>query len=293
RKQLLKTATALEQEKPGAEPPSLQKPLHRMDRSQLIKYLETREGQPTTREVHYTVSHYLPHDIVAEAFGVELAAPTKTGTIQPNPHLRFSLTVELTVLVIAALVAVLFTHLSAPNRLVKQDSLQFNPPASGHTQTNRVVTFKVPDKSPTQYFESFTLNARQNISIRCQAYSVLNSWAYLDGHLYNEDTGLVVPFGMEMALYRGPGWQEGYTAASIYLSAVPAGTYSLRLSGLRSSSQTRSIHVEIRQGVTREGRTFLLLSAIIALALFPVCRYCRFEFARWADSDYSPYYTDN
>jgi hypothetical protein len=65
------------------------------------------------------------------------------------------------------------------------------------------------------------------------------------------------------------------------------------LSGLRSSSQTLSINVEIRQGVARGGRTFLLLSAIIALALFPVCRYCRFEFARWADSDYSPYYTDN
>ena len=188
----------------------------------------------------------------------------------------------------AALAAVLFTHLSAPNRLVKQDSIQFNTPASGHTQptkrfvvgtgnsfytstsghtqTNRAGTFKVPDKSPTHYFESFTLNARQNIRIRCQAYSVLNSWAYLDGHLYNEDTGLVVPFGMEMALYRGP--------------------------GLRSSSQTRAIHVEIRQGATREGRTFLLLSAIIALALFPVWRYSRFEYARWADSDYSPYSTD-
>ena len=315
RKQLLKAITALEQEKPGGETLPPQKPLHRMNRSQLIEYLETREGQPTTREVHYTVSHYLPHDVVAEAFGVELAAPTKTGRIQPNPHLRFPLSVELTVLVVAALAAVLFTHLSAPNRLVKQDSIQFNTPASGHTQptkrfvvgtgdsfytstsghtqTNRVGTFKVPDKSPTHYFESFTLNARQNICIRCQAYSVLNSWAYLDGHLYNEDTGLVVPFGMEMAFYRGPGWREGNTAARIYLSAVPAGTYSLRLSGLRSSSQTRSINVEIRQGVARGGRTFLLLSAIIALALFPVCRYCRFEFARWADSDYSPYYTDN
>ena len=294
RQQLLKAATALEQEKPGggARPP--QNPLHRMNRRQLIKYLENASGQPTTREVHYTACRYIPHTAVADAFAVKLRRPSKRrpGRLQPNLHLSFTHVLLLSALCVAAVLACMITHVTAPRRLVKKTSIAFNK-ASQRSFSKRNGSFRPSDKVATEYLESIKLNARQNIRIRCLARTVNNSWAYVDGHLYNEETGVVVPFGVEMSYYHGvsggESWSEGSRDSSVFLSAIPAGTYSVRLSAQRSHRQTSSIDVEIHQGVPRWTTTFLLLGAVLALASYPVYRYFAFEVARWSESDYSPY----
>ncbi|MEE3373219.1 MAG: DUF4178 domain-containing protein [Planctomycetota bacterium] len=288
----------LEAAKPAAaerdDLPQPTKPLHRMNRGELIRFLDKAAGKSTTREVHYTVARYIPHHDVAKAFSANIPAPAKTGRIQPNPHLTPSHMCIAAGLLIAALMVVLVTHLSAPRRLVKNTSIAF----ASASPRNRVYrthlgTFSPPDQAITQYSEPFRLNPGQNIRIRCRAKTVNNSWAYVDGHLYNEGTGVVVPFGVEMSYYHGvdggESWSEGSLSSSVFLSAVPAGTYSLRLSAQRSSPKTASIGVEIHQGVPSWTTTFLLLGAVLALVAYPVCRWYMFEAARWSDSDYSPY----
>ena len=134
---------------------------------------------------------------------------------------------------------------------------------------------------------------RQNIRIRCRAHTVDNSWAYVDGHLYNEETGVVVPFGVELSYYHGvaggESWSEGSRSSSVFLSAVPAGTYSLRLSGQRSHRKTGSIAVEIHQGVPRWTSTALLLVAVLVIAGYGWSQHVMFEKNRWSESDFSAY----
>ena len=283
------------QQDEGADRPSPQKPLHRMNRNELIQHLGSASGQPATREVHYTAARYIPHTDVADAFAVKLRHPSKRrpGRIQPNLHLTFPHVLVLSALVVAVVLTSVITHMTAPQRLVKSTSITFSNNASQRKSITRHGSFRIADKAATQHLESLKLDARQNIRIRCRAYKVNNSWAYVDGHLYNEKTGVVIPFGVEMSYYHGvsggESWSEGSPISSVFLSAIPAGTYSVRLSAQRSHRQTSTINVQIHQGVPRWTTTFLLLGAVLALAVYPTFRYFAFEMARWSESDYSPY----
>ena len=293
RHQLFEAASDLSKEHTDQPPP--QKPLHRMNRSDLLQHLAGSAGEVATREVHYTACRYIPHTDVADAFAVKLRHPSKRrpGRIQPNLNLTFAHVLVLSALVVAAVLTGMITHMTAPQRLVKNTSIMFGNKASQRKSMRHNGSFRAPDKAATLHLESLKLDARQNIRIRCHAYSVSNSWAYVDGHLYNEETGVVIPFGVEMSYYHGvsggESWSEGSPTSSVFLSAVPAGTYSVRLSAQRSHRQTSSIHIQIHQGVPRWTTTFLLLGAILALAAYPAYRYFTFEMARWSESDYSPY----
>ena len=60
-----------------------------------------------------------------------------------------------------------------------------------------------------------------------------NSWLYVDGDLFNEASDLVQPFSLPVEYYHGTdsdgSWSEGGHTESDYISARPAGNYTLRM----------------------------------------------------------------
>lgn len=77
-----------------------------------------------------------------------------------------------------------------------------------------------------------TIKARQNLQIIAQA-EVRNSWAWVGGDFIHEATGVVHEFDLPIEYYygieEGESWSEGDTANELWLSAIPAGQYVLRL----------------------------------------------------------------
>jgi hypothetical protein len=114
--------------------------------------------------------------------------------------------------------------------------------------------------------------------------------------LINEETGLVQQFHLPMEYYSGveggEAWSEGDREQSTYLSALPAGTYTMRLEAQWekwNKQEPPQFTVRVEQGVA-SGFNFLL--ALIALAVPPILvaiKQFNFERRRWADSAFNPY----
>jgi len=258
-----------------------------------------------SEEVNFTLAHYLEVEEVEAAFGVEdLPRPKKVGVIQPGKyggmHRVFA------ILFAVALLVIVLIQATASRRLVYRDTIRFNtndigvgrPAGIGRGQAVKrrgPVPRRPQQLKQTVFSEPFELKARQNIHVRCEAPGVNNSWAFVDGTLFNEETGVLVPFGIEVSYYHGvsggESWSEGGRNSSAYLSAIPAGTYSLRLAGQRSANSVGDISVEVHQGVPSWLHVGLLFGGLVLVAGWVgFLSYC-FESARWSESDYSPYAT--
>lgn len=149
------------------------------------------------------------------------------------------------------------------------------------------------DSTQVAFSEKFEMQGRRNIKVTVQS-PVSNSWVYVEGDLINEDTGLVQPFSAAVEYYSGyedgSYWTEGNTSTSEHISAVPAGTYSLRIEAQWGQwQQPVTVNVKIEQGLPRFSH---LLWALLALSIIPIIvaiLQSRFEMRRWSDSRYNPY----
>ena len=120
---------------------------------------------------------------------------------------------------------------------------------------------------------------------------VNNSWVYVEGDLYNEETGLVQGFSAPLEYYHGTeggeAWSEGRQQATIYLSALPEGKYTLRLEVQRQNfAAPASLAVKIEQNRPRVGYVVLLLFALSVVPGLVLFWKWQFEKARWENSDY-------
>ena len=83
----------------------------------------------------------------------------------------------------------------------------------------------------------------RNVRVTVRA-EVDNSWLDVEGDLIQQDSDLVQPFSAPVEYYHGmdggESWSEGSKETSVYLSALPAGAYTLRLEfvGERQAVQT-------------------------------------------------------
>ena len=202
--------------------------------------------------------------------------PSLVAPNQPNPHkgvgkywLAFA-----AVIVVLGVMFGLTTH----RKQVFQQGYQFQPlPNSDGTQT--------------VFSDPFTLEGRKNIKITATS-PVDNSWVYFEGDLINQDTGLVQPFAMPVEYYHGvedgESWSEGSQASDAMLSALPAGTYTLRLEGQWEQWQQQSppLSVTIEQGVPRGIYWLMALIAISTVPVFVFVMKVAFEQRRWKDSMY-------
>src|SRR5262249_38494221 len=119
------------------------------------------------------------------------------------------------------------------------------------------------EQSQVFFSEPFELRGRRNIAITFQA-NVENAGVFLDGELVNAETSDVQPLQAEVAHYQGvedgEAWSEGEREKTVYLSAQPAGKYSLRLEFEREKTQQPVLAtVRVEQGVGRLLNWFLTL----------------------------------
>jgi len=244
----------------------------------VINWSYTPDKKAASGEINCSLGTYLSPEEVEKAFGLSgLRRTSLVAPNQPNPHrglAKYWLAFAAVIIVLG-----LVSGFTTTRQQVFQQSYQFQA---------------LPNADGTQsvFSDPFTLQGRKNIMISATS-EVDNTWVYFEGDLINQDTGLVQPFSVPVEYYHGvedgESWSEGSQTKSVFLSALPAGTYTLRLEGQWEhwDQQSPSLNVKIEQGVSHGIYWLLSLIAISAVPVFVFFRKLAFEGRRWKDSMYS------
>ena len=229
------------------------------------------------KEVNWTLGTYLSPSEVQKAFALEKPLPNPVGIApnQPFPYTRvyqYGLYLFTALCVLGLVLAVALRH-----RVVHEQTFQLNPAAAG-------------EKSQVFHTDLFDLRGRQNLRVTASAPN-LNGWLAVEGDLVQQSNGESQPFVLPLTHYSGTedgeAWTEGEHHDDVYLSAQPAGKYSLRLEVEREHPQTPgTLSVKVEQGVGHAANWFLTL---LGLAFLPLCiavYHLVFTSRRWQNSDF-------
>jgi len=270
----------------------------------------TRERQPHKGgggEVNWSLSTYLEPGDVWSAFKLQGAAPAPQGvaSFQPNPH-RVALAksglwlVGALGLLLLLVMAESITHSNTElfrRQLDLYDLARIQAGAAPILPARKASgTPPVPVEAQEPVFFSDPIEIKdghQNLAVTLSA-PVNNSWVGVEGALVSETTGVAELFLVESSWYHGvdggESWSEGGRTDTVFLSAVPPGTYVLRLAPQWDGKvpPVRAIDVQLRQGVMRWLYPGLALLAILLVPLLMVFRMAAFESRRWNESMYAP-----
>ena len=239
----------------------------------------SRYGNQAGGEVNWSLGTYTDVADVEKAFNVkDLPRPSNVAPNQPFKH-KYVYKYWAIFTFVALVLAVLLTVTAGSSSKVLSQAVQFQP---------------LPNADGTQsYFseQQFQVQGRRNLYVTASA-PVANSWVAMEGDLINDDTGLVQSFPLEISYYNGvedgESWSEGSTAASTYVSGVPAGNYTLRLEAAWEKWQEPiTVNLTVEQNKTRGVN---LIIALILLALGPIVVALWnivFESRRWSESMFS------
>ncbi len=248
-------------------------------------------------EVNWSLSTYLEPAEVWQAFQLQGAPPSREGIAphQPNPHLaKASQLLKWMWAAIAIWLMVLTVQCATHrNRLVYEQTFDLREAAAlaqaAKAQGKAVTESAEPGEvvffsSPIQITD-----AHKNLEVRATAV-LNNGWIELDGALASQQNSAVELFQIPLSFYQGVDegerWTEGNPKDTVYLSALPAGTYTLRLApqweGLNPPSPV--LKVEIRSGVMHGCYWFLALLFILIPPVLQRLRASSFEGQRWANA---------
>jgi len=266
-------------------------------------------------EVNWSLSTYLEPQEVWSGFKLQGAPPAPMGiaSFQPNPH-KTALTksalwfVGALGLLLVVVMAESVTHrkVSLFNQRLNLMELAHLSAASTDGGRKAIPSRRPAPASPTPpessapeaqdpvYFSSpiEIRDGHQNLAFTLSA-PVNNSWVALEGALVSETTGVAELFLVESSHYHGvdggESWSEGEQTQTVFLSAVPPGTYVLRLAPQWDGRvpPVGIIDVQLRQGVMRWLYPGLALLAILVVPLLMVFRMAAFESRRWQESMYA------
>ena len=230
-------------------------------------------------EINWSLGAYVRRQEIEKAFGVEgLPRASKVAPNQPFPHKGVYKYWGL--LLLLTLVFGVFVLSTGRHKKVFENSYQFEPMKASETPQ---VVFSDP----------FELGGRGNIKISARS-NVDNTWFFVEGDLIDDATGLVQSFAMPVEYYHGvedgESWSEGTQTPDMYLSAMPAGKYTLRLEAQWEHWQQPAwVAIRVEQGAPRAVHLIVALIVISIIPLLVLFAHYRFEVRRWADSDYSPF----
>jgi hypothetical protein len=230
-------------------------------------------------EVNWSHGTYMARDEVARIFKTErLPEPTAIGMAQPNPHAGKA--IPWVVLLLVGIVVGLVVQLSGARAAVLSRSFKFDPL---ETAAGTRVTFTDP----------VPLRAWRNVKVTMSS-PVDNSWAYIEGDLVDETTGLVQNFSMPIEYYHGvdggESWSEGSRESTMHLSALPEGSYTLRLEAQWEKwQQPLTVDVVLEQGVPRLLYFGILVGVLATCVGLVLLLQHSFERRRWAESMFNPY----
>jgi hypothetical protein len=181
---------------------------------------EVSEAEDDQGEINWSLGTYVPAADIQKAFGLKSLPRPSFGNVAPNqPFLHKRVYLNWGLLTAAAFVLLLIVLAVSPRRTVYEQTFQVQPGDD-------------PDKPHVEFSEPFALQAHQNVRITARA-EVNNSWLDIEGDLIQEEGDLVQPFSVPVSFYQGveegEAWQEGSKEGTAYLSALPKGTYRLRL----------------------------------------------------------------
>jgi len=230
-------------------------------------------------EINWSLGAYLKREDVEKAFGIQ--GLPRTSKIAPNqlfPHKKIYKYWGL--MLLAAFVMGIFFIAAGKYKKVYEQSYLLEPVAAA-------------DKTQVRFSEPFELAGNQNIRVTMTA-NIDNSWAYFEGDIINEETGLVQAFSMPIEYYRGvdggESWSEGSTKSEVSLSSLPAGRYTLRLEAQWEKwQQPLAMMIKLDQDVPSIFNLILLLIVLSIIPIIIAIRHYSFSVKRWADSDYSPF----
>ncbi|WP_306591738.1 DUF4178 domain-containing protein [Geothrix sp. 21YS21S-4] len=269
----------------------------------------TRERQAHPNggeEVNWSLSTYLDPSEVWTAFQLPGAPPPPIGigAFQPNPHKPALSRAWLWAVAALGLLLVLVLAESATHRRTQLFHQQLDLYDLARLDFQVGDTIHRPSsprgpapagESPEPVYFSDPIQIKEghrNLAFTLRA-PVSNSWVSVEGALVSETTGVAELFLVESSFYRGvdggESWAEGAQTQTVFLSAVPPGSYVLRLAPQWEGKMppVRSIEVELRQGVMRWLYPVLALVAILVVPLVTALRMAAFESRRWQESAYA------
>lgn len=143
--------------------------------------------------------------------------------------------------------------------------------------------------------KSFSIDKTGKIEIEL-ASSVDNSWLESNITMVNESTLEELPIVIGNEYYHGyeggESWTEGSTVASKDFSEVPAGKYHLLVETVTPAINGGTYTVRLQSGGIYWINIFIMLCLIAIIPLIKYFQEYNFEKERWADSDFSPYITE-
>jgi len=237
-------------------------------------------------ELNWSLSTYLEPKDVWTGFKLQGTPPIPEGIAphMPNPHREKARKLGLWMLVaVAIFIALVFVeNLALKGTVVFDEQVQLEPLTSSEGG-NEPIVFSQP-------FE--IKEARRNLELTLSA-PVENAWIAVEGALVNEATGTSDLFELSSSYYHGvdggESWSEGSRKSTVFISAVPPGTYTLRLAPQWEGKQPPipAFHLQLRHGVFRWSYALLAILAILVAPILQFLRSTAFEGRRWAESMYS------
>lgn len=242
----------------------------------------TGEGQG---EINWSLGKYLTTEDVEKAFEIKaLPRPNSwsVGPIQPFGLNMRSIYLGWFAFSTITIVLWIFFAISSSHQNTLSKTFEFQP------LTNNT------DSTQTVFSEPFEVAGRKNIYLEASSNTTDNSWIYFEGDIINDDTGLVQSFSLPIEYYYGveggESWSEGSKVGSIYLPALPAGKYILRVEAQWGKWQEpANLNINIEQGVARAWHPILILILLSIIPMILLIKKYSFEVRRWKDSPYNPY----
>jgi hypothetical protein len=232
-------------------------------------------GEMSEGELNWSRGEYMSNDQIETAFSVSgLPRSWNIAPNQPFPHKSF---VFYSWLLLGALIfaGILMIPLgSISNTALNQEiMLQALPNA---------------DAEQMVFSEPFDLKGNRNVSIKANA-PINNAFAELDFDLINEQSSEVESIPVNIEFYTGvedgEAWSEGGQTSSAVISSVPAGKYSLRVSGnWQNWQQPLPVTVKVEQNVLRGVNFWLMFIVLAIVPILMVVWYFSFESRRWSES---------
>lgn len=251
---------------------------------------------PDSKEVNWSVGSYLTPSEVRKAFDLESALPSPKG-VAPNQVFPYKSIYKLSVWFIAALVVLgIVLTIAIPSRKVYETTFQLRNSDPSLASTPGAIA-PAADKTQIFFTEPFDLKANRNVrvTVRCPEMS---GWVAVEGDLVQKSNGLIQPFFVPLTYYKGvedgEEWTEGSTEGSTYLSAQPAGQYSIRVEVEKELAATAGpLSVRVDQGSSSGLGWFCSLGTLGIVPFFVCIYHFFFHSSRWSNSSIAPYFLDD
>lgn len=250
-----------------------------------------KETNPEWYEGEYVDNNEIYQEYLS--LGNTTTFPSKSGVGATEPYKSQFFREDATKMSLIALAVILTIQLyfmaTSPTTTVFRETFSVADLKIDSTSTNLTSAKPIVSKS-------FSIDKTGKIEIEL-ASSVDNSWLESNITMVNESTLQELPIVIGNEFYHGyeggEKWTEGSTSASKDYSEVPAGKYHLLIETTTPATNGGTYEVKLQTGGIYWINIFIMLCLI---AIVPIVKYFQeynFEKERWADSDYSPYVTED